>query len=1245
MKDLLLNIGFLPKENSNNIFIKKYINLNNYAIEVDFTNKKFDYGNKIIAESKTTQNFSQDENWVVLECVNRLLEKGYNPADITLEKTFPSGHGHSGRLDIFVKKDNKAFLMVECKIWGKEFDKEYSNIKKNGGQLFTYFQNDKNTQYLMLYASNFDSQNQVLEYQNEIIIIEDSYKETANVVDLFERWNKFTKNNGIFDNWVNAYNFQNKALRLADIKNIKQDDSSFIFNRFLEILRHNAVSDKPNAFNKIFTLFLCKIKDEDKNPDDELEFQWIEGQDDDVRFQLRLSDLYKLAMNEFLEKEITDFSNQEFDKEFGLLDEATKQLLRKKIIELRLQKNNEFAIKEVFDKETFEENAIVLKEVVELLQNYRFRYNKKQPFLGNFFELLLTTGLKQEVGQFFTPVPIARFICKSIPLKEKTLEKLQIGTTDELLPNIIDYAVGSGHFLTEAMEEVQNITQTIDNKGLSPKTRKKLRTWGEDQFEWAYTYIYGIERDYRLVKTTKVGCYLHGDGIANIIHGDGLDSFASNKYRGKLKSNDKNNAKFDFVLSNPPYSVSAFKNNTKASAETSNLYNNLTDQSSEIEALFIERAAQLLKEGGIAALILPSSILNNSGIYTKARNIILTQFEIIAITKLGSATFMATGTNTVVLFLQRRSDYDEINFAKSIKDSIINNKDITINSIENVLSKYLKHVWQNITINDFTTLIKQQPNENILKNELFIEYETKLKSKNKEDLYKQIIKIEQEKMLYFVLTYKQNVIVVDTGEKKAEKQFLGYEFSNRRGHEGIHPIQRSKTIDECTKLYDATTWDNPEKASYYIYQNFLGNTPEIDENLKNNISQFNLVDMIEWESASFDKTISLQVKKKIEINTKWELVSLQELKELNFINGYAFKSSNLKDVKTSDEELPVLKIGNINKNKKITALDDCQFHDYINYKDKITLENSIAIALTGATVGKAGWTTKKCLINQRVLVIDSSHNILKYISYFIINDLFYEYAQNLAHGNAQGNLSPAQVTSFQIPLPPKDIQEKIISEIEAVETQTIKNSDEINRLTQQINAIIDEVFNNSYQLTKLGDVAEIQNGGTPSTKKTEYWNGGIAWATLVDTKNKYLTKTQRNISDLGVNNSSATLLPVHSILFSSRATIGDVCIAKIETCTNQGYKNFICNNEKLYYEYLYYILKHETKNIINLASGMTYPEISKTAISNYKIPLPQVEIQQQIVKKINKLEQEINKLQQYINGVNNLKSAILTKYL
>jgi type I restriction enzyme M protein len=537
---------------------------------------------------------------------------------------------------------------------------------------------------------------------------------------------------GIFESWRKPYNYESRALTINDLIEIKQEDSSFIFNQFLEILRHNVVSDKPNAFNKIFTLFLCKIYDEKVNEetDNELGFQWLDDVDDHRSFQLRLTDLYKNGMYEFLEKTVTDFSETEFNNKFHSISDQQRKLILDEFHKIRLEKNNEFAIKDVYDGPSFNENAVVVKEMVQLLQKYKLRYAKKQQYLSDFFELLLTTGLKQEAGQFFTPVPVAQFIIKSLPVDKIAEEKLSKAKIDNdtLLPYVMDYAAGSGHFITEIMHEIQTLLREKDENRYAKSVGKKIKAWNDDHFSWAINYIYGIEKDYRLVKVGKVGCYLHGDGLANVIHSDGLARFAYPDYKVKLLIKDKDfpqdNKQFDILVSNPPYSVSAFKNNASKfyGEKDFELYNNLTDNSSEIECLFVERAKQLLKDGGVSGIILPSSILSNEGIYTKTREIILQYFEIIAITELGSNTFMATGTNTVVLFLRRRNNYACINLRESVKHFFVDFQDVTHNGVEKPVAEYVNHVWEGLLFDDYITLLKKEPNDAVQKHELYQEY-------------------------------------------------------------------------------------------------------------------------------------------------------------------------------------------------------------------------------------------------------------------------------------------------------------------------------------------------------------------------------------------------------------------------------------------------------------------------------------------------------------------------------------------
>lgn len=196
VKKHITALGFIPKNGTSGIYHKVYSGHDNYVISIDFDKEHIEYGDKIIAESKTTQNFSQPENFVVLECVDRLLIQGYKPQNIILEKTWPSGHGTSGRLDICVNREDGApYMLIECKTYGKEYNKESARIHKDGGQLFTYFQlSGGKADVIMLYASELKGNKFI--HANEIIKIEDDYR-NGDVKDIYEKWNKLTKDNGI----------------------------------------------------------------------------------------------------------------------------------------------------------------------------------------------------------------------------------------------------------------------------------------------------------------------------------------------------------------------------------------------------------------------------------------------------------------------------------------------------------------------------------------------------------------------------------------------------------------------------------------------------------------------------------------------------------------------------------------------------------------------------------------------------------------------------------------------------------------------------------------------------------------------------------------------------------------------------------------------------------------------------------------------------------------------------------------
>jgi len=1044
-KQLLLKLGFIPKDKTVDIYIKQYRQHEGYSIEIDFANQSINYGT-ILCESKTTQNFSQPENFVVLECVDRLLVKGYKPTDITLEKTYPSGRGHSGRLDILVKKDKKAFLMIECKTWGKEFDNELKKIHKDGGQLFTYFQNDTNADYLMLYASHLTSGG--VKYRCEIIKIEDNYRIAGNVEDTFARWSKLTYTNGIFEDWVNAYEYQNKLLIKKDLVPLTEADSGTIFHGFLSILRKHSVSDKPNAFNKIFNLFLAKIYDEKKRETDELDFQWKEREDDPVNFQVRLIDLHKKGLYEFLRKEITGISDDDFEYK------TQEELYKKKKEKLKF--NKIFDIKDVIDDESFDDNFRVLKEVVQLLEKYQIRYPRKQQHLRDFFERLLTTGLKQEAGQFFTPPPITKFIVRSLPVKE--MIEAEANQPVAKLPAVIDYAAGSGHFITEIMEAYQDTINNIDTTNYYPDAQNEIAAWRTNPYSWAAKYVYGIEKDYRLVKVAKVGCYFYGDGLAQIIHGDGLDSFTKSKsYVGLLKENkitdDSTKAQFSIVVSNPPYSVDAFKGDLRNidAGKDFSLYSSLTDRSKEIESLFVERTKQLLKDGGVAGIVLPGSILSNGGIYTKTREIILQNFDIVAITELGSNTFMATGTNTVVLFLKRKNG----NFFNKTKDalaeSLAMHKDNTINEIEKPISKYVGYVWDGLTYKDYLTLLKKNPNEAVQNHEIYKEYRGKINSKTEAEFWDVTLFTEAEKILYYILALPQKVVLVKSGEKDAEKRFLGYEFSNRRGSEGIHPVQRGKTIEECTQLFDSHNHKNPTKASSYIYMAFEGDYSfPIDREMQSNVSRIDLIDLLTFDRNDFEKSISLSAKKKVKIESKWEIVRIGDIVD-NLDNRRIPLSQ-------SEREKGVYPYYGA------TGIID-YVKDYI-FDDRLVLIGEDG-AKWGAGENSAFIAEGKYWVNNHAHVLKAKAN--KVIDKFLVEVLNFLDLSAYITGLNVPKLNQTNLNNIKIPLPPISLQKEVVAEIVKIDKQRADIIGTINKLTDEIESLFLDAYEVATDTYRLSD--------------------------------------------------------------------------------------------------------------------------------------------------------------------------------
>lgn len=167
----------------------------------------------------------------------------------------------------------------------------------------------------------------------------------------------------------------------------------------------------------------------------------------------------------------------------------------------------------------------------------------------------------------------------------------------------------------------------------------------------------------------------------------------------------------------------------------------------------------------------------------------------------------------------------------------------------------------------------------------------------------------------------------------------------------------------------------------------------------------------------------------------------------------------------------------------------------------------------------------------------------------------------------------------------------------------------------------------SWKTVTIGDVCTIVNGGTPKSEVSEYWDGDLNWITpkeMGKLTSREITSTERKITEKGIKNSSAKLLPINSVILSSRAPIGHLAINKSLMATNQGCKGLV-PSEKLNYEYLYYFLSHSKQLLNDMGSGATFKELSGSKLATVEIPLPPIATQQKIVAKLDAIFAEIDK--------------------
>ena len=529
--------------------------------------------------------------------------------------------------------------------------------------------------------------------------------------------------------------------------------------------------------------------------------------------------------------------------------------------------------------------------------------------------------------------------------------------------------------------------------------------------------------------------------------------------------------------------------------------------------------------------------------------------------------------------------------------------------------------------------MQKQPNDAIATHELYQDYCKKINGKNEQEKWNAIIALEQEKLLYFILAYPQQIVLVKTGDKNEEKAFLGYEFSNRRGSEGIHPMQRGKSIDQCTKLFDPETFENPERASTYIYNAFQGNhNTLIAESLQENITRHRLVDMLTFDRVEFEKGISLVVKKKVRFEDIW---GTDNLESLNVIAEIKKGTSITKD-KTVEGDIPVIAGGQ----------EPAYFHNQSNREGKI-----ITVSASGAYAGFVNYFNSPIFASDCNTIKSKDESIVttKLIFHYLkaIQSAVYQ----LQRGQAQPHVYAEDLSKIKIPLPPIDIQEKIVAEIEALEEKDKLINEEVEKLRNEINAIIDRITSaNKVRLQEI--TTKIGSGATPLGGESAYIEKGI---TLIRSQNIYDNRfVEKGLAfideEQAIKLNNVTVLE-NDILFN--ITGASVCRCSIVESkylparVNQ-HVSIIRTNEKVLPKYLQRLLvssKIKAELLAIAESSSTREAITKAQLEDFKIPLVSISEQRQIVSQITAIEVQIAAMEKELEIIPQQKEAVLKKYL
>ncbi len=608
-------------------------------------------------------------------------------------------------------------------------------------------------------------------------------------------------------------------------------------------------------------------------------------------------------------------------------------------------------------------------------------------------------------------------------------------------------------------------------------------------------------------------------------------------------------------------------------------------------------------------------------------------FDIRAIVQFGSKTFGTTGTNTVVLFLQKNSEPPvKADIVRDNVSAILERDDLQVASDRELLASYCKRL--NLPKEDYVAFIKSARQDAdytrhkshpyfamyVREFEEAADFRKTRAERRGKAFYEYALQIEREKLYYFALVHKQHTLVVTAPSDNSEQErFLGYSWSNRKGDEGIK-IKSSAPQNACGLLYNV--YDEEGSIARSVKDAFLGIYRS-----GTYTAAGPLQDMIDFSRTTFDKAIRPNAPSEpVQIESRWPLVRLGEICEIQ--KGKSITSANI--------EPGAVKV-------IAGGVDYAYLHNESNRP-----ANIITVSASGANAGYVNFWDEPIFASDCTTILAKDVLTTKYV--FNILKANQEIIFCLQKGTAQPHVYSNDLKSVQIPLPPLDVQKSIVAECEAVDAECRDAQKEIEKLQESIFLVVGTIEGTE---TKLSDIVELKNGLNYTKSST----GEIIRIVGVKDFQNYFSPKIDELETVQIDGklSAGYLIRNDDILVvrsnGSKSLVGRCILVKGLDSQQTSFSGFTIRirvkTENILPIFLCYLLRSETvrTKMMTDSKGSNIQSISQDAVLRLTVPVPPLAEQQRIVAEIAALEERIAASRRVLAEAPQRRQAILDRWL